>query len=121
MGAEGDTPRPLTRTPEPESNPAYFPNGDLAVVVSRTGRSDILRLRAGDGQRIMLQSVAGRVSALAISRDGATLAYALLQPSADKNAPAVPSFHLKSLAPDLPPVEVKTDGEVLSASFQAGR
>jgi len=121
MGAEGDAPRPLTRTAEPESGPAYFPNGDVAVVVSRTGRSDILRLRAGDGQRIMLQSVAGRVGALAISRDGGTLAYALSQPGADKNAPPVVSFYLKSLAPDLPPVAVQAGGEVLSASFQAAR
>jgi uncharacterized protein YjdB len=121
MGAEGDAPRALTRTAEPESAPAYFPNGDVAVVVSRTGRSDILRLRAGDGQRIMLQSVPGRVTAIAISRDGATLAYALSQPAADKNAPPIVSFYLKSLAPDLPPAAVKTDGEVLSASFQAGR
>jgi hypothetical protein len=121
MGAEGDAPRALTRTAEPESAPAYFPNGDVAVVVSRAGRSDILRLRAGDGQRIMLQSVAGRVTVLAISREGATLAYALSQPAADKNAPPVLSFYLKSLAPDLPPAAVKTDGEVLSASFQDGR
>jgi len=121
MGAEGDAPRALTRTAEPESAPAYFPNGDVAVVVSRTGRSDILRLRAGDGQRIMLQSVPGRVTAIAISRDGATLAYALSQPAADKNAPPIVSFYLKSLAPDLPPAVVQTDGEVLSASFQAGR
>jgi hypothetical protein len=121
MGAEGDSPRPLTRTPEPESGPAYFPNGDIAVVVTRAGRADILRLRAGDGQRIMLQSVAGRVSALAVSRDGAALAYTLSQPGADKNAPPVVGFYLKSLAPDLPPAAVKTDGEVLSASFQAGR
>jgi uncharacterized protein YjdB len=121
MGAEGDAPRPLTRTPEAESGPAYFPNGDIAVVVARTGRNDILRLRAGDGQRIMLQSLAGRVTALAVARDGASVAYTLSQPGADKNAPPVVGFYLKSLAPDLPPAAVKTDGEVLSASFQAGR
>ena len=39
MGREGDAPRPLTRTPEPESLPAYFPNGDIAVVVNRAGRA----------------------------------------------------------------------------------
>jgi hypothetical protein len=121
MGAEGDAPRPLTRTPEAESGPSYFPNGDIAVVVARTGRNDILRLRAGDGQRIMLQSLAGRVTALAVARDGASVAYTLSQPGADKNAPPVVGFYLKSLAPDLPPAAVKTDGEVLSASFQAGR
>ena len=69
----------------------------------------------------MLQSVAGRVTSLAIARDGASLAYALSQPGADKNAPPVAAFYLKSLAPDLPPAAVQTDGEVLSASFQAGR
>jgi len=121
MGAEGDTPRAITRTPEAESGPAYFPNGDIAVVVSRPGRNDILRIRAGDGQRIMLQSVAGRVTALAVARDGGAVAYTLSQQGADKNAPPVATFYLKSLAPDLPPAAVKTDGEVLSASFQAGR
>jgi len=121
MGAEGDAPRAITRTPEAESGPAYFPNGDIAVVVSRPGRNDILRIRAGDGQRIMLQSVAGRVSALAVAADGGALVYTLAQPAADKNAPPVAAFYLKGLAPDLPPAVVRTDGEVLSASFQAGR
>ena len=65
MGNEGAEPRAITRTPEPESHPAYFPNGDIAVAVERPGRGDILRIRAGDGQRIMLQSMAGRVTSLA--------------------------------------------------------
>ncbi len=121
MGNEGSDPRAITRTPEPESHPAYFPNGDLAVTVERSGRSDILRIRAGDGQRIMLQSMAGRVGAIALSGDGATLAFTLSEPAADKRAPPVLSFRLKSLAPDQPPRVVSTGGEVLSASFQAGR
>lgn len=121
MGIEGDSPRALTRTTEPESAPAFFPNGDIAVVVSRPGRSDILRLRAGDGQRILLQTVVGRIGALAVSRDGGTLAYALSQPGGDKNAAPAGSFYLKSLAPDLPPAAVQLTGDVLSASFQAGQ
>lgn len=121
MGNEGSDPRAITRTPEPEGHPAYFPNGDLAVTVERPGRSDILRIRAGDGQRIMLQSMAGRVGAIALSGDGATLAFALSEPGADKKAPPVLTFRLKSLAPDGPPRIVTTTGEVLSASFQSSR
>ena len=121
MGSEGADPRPITRTPEPESHPTYFPNGDIAVVVERPGRGDILRIRAGDGQRIMLQSLPGKVGFIALSGDGATLAFTLSQPGADKKAPPVLSFQLKSLAPDQPPRAVTTTGEVLSASFQAGR
>ncbi|HQR17308.1 MAG TPA: Ig-like domain-containing protein [Gemmatimonadales bacterium] len=121
MGNEGADPRPLTRTPEPESHPAYFPNGDLAVAVERPGRGDILRIRAGDGQRIMLQSMAGKIGLIALSGDGATLAFTLSAPGADKKAPPVLSFQLKSLAPDQPPRTVPVTGEVLSASFQAGR
>ena len=75
MGNEGADPRAITRTPEPESHPAYFSNGDLAVAVERPGRGDILRIVAGDGQRVMLQSMAGRVTSLAVSGDGATVAF----------------------------------------------
>ncbi|HEX5004068.1 MAG TPA: Ig-like domain-containing protein [Gemmatimonadales bacterium] len=120
MGNEGADPRAITRTDEPESHPAYFPNGDLAVAVERSGRSDILRIRAGDGQRIMLQSMPGKVGALALSRDGATLAFALSVPGADRKTP-VNTFQLKSLAPDRPPRVVPLPGEVLSASFQGSR
>jgi dipeptidyl aminopeptidase/acylaminoacyl peptidase len=121
MGNEGADPRPITRTPEPESHPAYFPNGDIAVAVERPGRGDILRIRAGDGQRIMLQSLPGKLGVIALSGDGATLAFTLSQPGADKKAPPVLTFQLKSLAPDQPPRVVPTAGEVLSASFPAGR
>ena len=121
MGNEGAGPRPITRTPEPESHPAYFPNGDLAVAVERPGRGDILRIRAGDGQRIMLQSLAGRIGIIALSADGSTLAFTASEPGTDKKAPPVQSFRLKSLAPDQPPRVVATTGEVLSASFQADR
>ena len=121
MGNEGAAPRPITRTPEPESHPAYFPNGDIAVAVERPGRGDILRIRAGDGQRIMLQSLPGKLGIIALSGDGATLAFTLSQPGTDKKVAPVLSFQLKSLAPDQPPRTVTTTGEVLSASFQAGR
>ena len=121
MGNEGGSPRAITRTPEPEGHPAYFPNGDLAVTVERPGRSDILRIRAGDGQRIMLQSMAGRIGVIAVSGDGATLAFTLSESGADNKAPPRLTFRLKSLAPDQPPRVVTTEGEVLSASFQAGR
>jgi hypothetical protein len=69
----------------------------------------------------MLQSMAGRVGAIALSGDGATLAFALSEPGADKKAPPVLTFRLKSLAPDGPPRIVTTTGEVLSASFQSSR
>lgn len=120
MGSEGTDPRPITRTPEPESSPAYFPNGDIAVAVERPGRADILRIRAGDGQRIMLQSVPGKLGVLALSADGATLVFTLSAAGTDKKAPPAPSFQIKSLAPDQPPRAVTTAGEVLSASFQGG-
>jgi len=120
MGNEGADPRAITRTPEPESHPAYFPNGDLAVAVERPGRGDILRIVAGDGQRIMLQSMAGRVTSLAVSGDGATLAFAVSAPGADAKSPAL-SFQLKGLTPDLPARVLSITGEVLSASFQGTR
>ena len=121
MGNEGADPRAITRTPEAEAFPAYFPDGDLAVTVDRPGRGDILRIRAGDGQRIMLQSMPGRVMSLAISGDGGTLAFGLLEPAAVTNAPPVRSFRLKTLSPDQPPVVLNIAGEVLSASFQGTR
>jgi len=121
MGNEGADARAITRTPEPESNPAYFPNGDLAVAVERPGRADILRIRAGDGQRIMLQSMAGRITSLAIAGDGAVLAFSLSEPGANPQATPVRSFLFKSLAPDLPPGVLNVTGEVLSASFQGTR
>jgi DNA-binding beta-propeller fold protein YncE len=121
MGNEGGDPRAITRTPEPEGHPAYFPNGDLVVSVTRPARSDILRIRAGDGQRIMLESLAGRVGVLALSGDGATLAFTLVEPGAGRNAPPTSSFRLKSLAPNEPSRVIPTAGEVLSASFQGGR
>jgi len=121
MGNEGADPRAITRTPETEAFPAYFPDGDLAVTVERPGRGDILRIRAGDGQRIMLQSMAGRVTSLAISGDGSTLAFGLSEPAVVKNVPPVQSFRLKSLSPDHPPVVLNIVGEVLSASFQGTR
>lgn len=121
MGNEGADPRAITRTPEPESNPAYFPNGDLAVAVERAGRADILRIRAGDGQRVMLQSMAGRITSLAIAGDGAVLAFSLSEPGANPQAAPVRSFQFKSLAPDLPPGVLNVTGEVLSASFQGTR
>ena len=121
MGNEGADPRAITRTPEPESHPAYFPNGDLAVAVERPGRGDILRIVAGDGQRVMLQSMAGRVTSLAVSGDGATLAFSLSAPGADAKSSPVLSFQLKSLTPDLPARVLTIAGEVLSASFQGTR
>jgi TolB protein len=121
MGNEGADPRAITRTPEPESHPAYFSNGDLALAVERPGRGDILRIVAGDGQRVMLQSMAGQVTSLAVSADGAMIAYSLAVPNADaKSAPAL-SFQLKGLTPDLPARALTIVGEVLSASFQGAR
>ncbi len=121
MGSEGAEPQAITRTPESESLPAYFPNGDLAVVVTRPGRGDILRIRAGDGQRIMLQSMAGTITSLALAPDGGTLAFALAQPAADPKAPPVVSFQFKGLTPDLAPLVLPIPGDVLSASFQGTR
>ena len=121
MGNEGADPRAITRTPEAEAFPAYFPDGDLAVMVERPGRGDILRIRAGDGQRIMLQSMPGRVTSLALSGDGRTLAFGLSEPGPVTNAPPVRSFRLKTLSPDMPPVVLNIVGAVLSASFQGTR
>ncbi len=121
MGSEGAEPTAITRTPEPESFPAYFPNGDLAVAVTRPGRGDILRIRAGDGQRIMLQSMAGTITSLALAPDGGTLAFALAQPAADPKAPPVVSFQFKGLTPDLAPLVLPIPGDVVSASFQGTR
>lgn len=121
MGSEGADPRAITRTPEAESHPAYFPNGDLAVVVTRPGRGDILRIRAGEGQRIMLQSMAGTITSLALAPGGGTLAFTLEQPAAGPNAPPVTSFQIKGLAPDLAPLPFPVTGDVVSASFQRSR
>ncbi len=121
MGNEGAEPRAITRTPEAESDPAYFSNGDIAIVVTRPGRGDILRIRAGDGQRVMLQSVAGTITSLALSPDGGTLAFALAQPGATPQAAPVLSFQLKGLTPDLAPLVLTIPGDVLSASFQRNR
>jgi len=121
MGNEGSDPRAITRTPEPESHPAYFPNGDLAVVVTRPGRGDILRIRAGEGQRVMLQSMAGTITSLALAPDGGTLAFTLQQPAAAPASPPVLTFQLKGLTPDLAPLPLAIQGDVLSSSFQGNR
>lgn len=121
MGNEGAEPRAITRTPEAESHPAYFSNGDVAIVVTRPGRGDILRIRAGDGQRVMLQSMAGTITSLALAPDGGTLAFSLTQPVADPTAPPIISFQLKGLTPDLAPLVLTMPGDVVSASFQGGR
>jgi len=121
MGNEGAGPTPITRTPEPESDPAYFPNGDIAVVVTRPGRGDILRIRAGDGQRIMLQSLPGTITSLALAPDGGTLGFTLAQPAAAPNTTPSASFQLKSLSPEMAPAVLPVQGEVLSASFQGRR
>ncbi|MEZ4413929.1 MAG: Ig-like domain-containing protein [Gemmatimonadales bacterium] len=121
MGNEGADPQAITRTPEAESHPAYFPNGDLAVVVTRPGRGDILRIRAGDGQRIMLQSMAGTITSLALAPGGGTLAFTLAQPAVDPTAPPVTSFQIKGLAPDLAPLALPVSGDVISAAFQRSR
>ncbi|HET9294971.1 MAG TPA: Ig-like domain-containing protein [Gemmatimonadales bacterium] len=103
MEAEGENPRPLTRTPEAESQPRFFPNGDVAYVVQRGERGDILRLNAGpEGRRIMLQSLKGRITSLALSRDGAMLAY-VVAPAKEGDTAAGSSLMLKGLAPDQPP------------------
>jgi hypothetical protein len=103
MEAEGEGPRPLTRTPEAESQPRFFPNGDVAYVVQRGDRGDILRLNAGpEGRRIMLQSLKGRITSMALSRDGATLAY-VVAPAKEGDAATGSTLMLKGLAPDQPP------------------
>jgi len=103
MESEGENPRPLTRTPEAESQPRFFLNGDVAYVVQRGNRGDILRLNAGpQGQRIMLQSLRGRITSMALSRDGATLAY-VVAPDEKGGTAAASSLLLKGLAPDQPP------------------
>ncbi len=121
MENEGAAPRAITRTPEAESHPAYFANGDIAIVVTRPGRGDILRIRAGDGQRIMLQSVPGTITSLALAPDGGTLAFSLVRPAADPQSAPVVSFQLKGLTPDLAPLELEIPGDVVSASFQRSR
>jgi len=103
MESEGENPRPLTRTPEAESQPRFFLNGDVAYVVQRGNRGDILRLNAGpQGQRIMLQSLRGRITSMALSRDGAMLAY-VVAPDEKGGTAAASSLLLKGLAPDQPP------------------
>jgi len=121
MGNEGADPRPITRTPEPESHPVYTAAGDLVVVVDRSGRTDILRVRAGDGRRTMLQSSTGRIDALAVAADGSAVIYALTAPGATPTAPPVHSLLLKRVAPDAPPVTIPLDGEVRSLSLQGIR
>jgi hypothetical protein len=121
MENEGAAPRAITRTPEAESDPAYFANGDIAIVVTRPGRGDILRIRAGDGQRSMLQSVPGTITSLALAPDGGTLAFSLVKPAADPQSAPVVSFQLKGLTPDLAPLELEIPGDVVSASFQRSR
>jgi len=91
------------------------------VVVTRPGRGDILRIRAGEGQRVMLQSMAGTITSLALAPGGGTLAFTLAQPAAVPNVPPVTSFQVKGLAPDLAPLPFPVSGEVVSASFQSSR
>ncbi len=121
MGNEGGDPRAITRTPEPESHPAYVANGDLVVVVNRGGYTDLLRIRAGDGRRTMLQSMAGQITALAVAADGTALVYGLTEPGAAPSAPPVHSLRRKPLAPDQPPVVIPLQGEVRSVSLQVAR
>ena len=121
MNPDGSNQRRITRSPGRESNPRFFPSGDLLYLAEGSGKSK--------GSRVMRGGVAGSagqllatelpIAALGLSREGDRLAYVLARITDAAKGRIEFSFFLQSTALGSQPVPVplRPGEQVLSPSF----
>ncbi|HXE57093.1 MAG TPA: hypothetical protein VNK43_03770, partial [Gemmatimonadales bacterium] len=122
MDLDGGNQRNLTRTAARESAPRFFPNGDLLYAVDRPGKgagAALMRLTPATGAATTLGTTDHPVTALAVSRDGETLAYVLGRLVDASRGQTRYSLHLRGAAPGAVPAEVKLQAgeQVATPSF----
>jgi uncharacterized protein YjdB len=121
MGIDGSNQRRLTRTSVRESSPRFFPNGDLAFAVERSGSkgSRIMRMAFSNPKTTSLLQTNNPVSSLAVSRDGERLAYVVGRIADAARGRVDFSLFLQSTAPGTRPVAVplKPGEQILTPSF----
>jgi len=122
MNFDGSNQRRLTRTPDRESSPRFFRNGDLAYVVERGGRSRgsrVMRLAWGGTSASPLFQTEDAVRGIAVSREGDRLAYVVGRITDAAKGRVEFGFFLQSTAPGSSPVPVPLNSgeQILSPSF----
>jgi hypothetical protein len=106
MGVDGRNQRRLTRSSVRESNPRFFPNGDLAYVTERGKGSRVMRLRWGTNNTTSILQTEHPIPSLAVSRNGDRLAYVVGRITDAAKGRVEFSFFLQSTAPGNHPVAV---------------
>jgi TolB protein len=122
MPAEGGEARRVTRTDRRESHPRFLPNGDLLFVVERGGRSKgsrIVHLAGTAGEGVTVVETDEPIGGLAVSRDGARLAYVIGRLTDAAKRRVRFSLFVRPVAPEGAPaaVALRPGEHVLSPSF----
>ncbi len=109
MDADGANVRRLTTTPVREAAPRFFPNGDLAYLVDRAGRSggsSILRRTSADPATVALVESPATIVSYALARDGSRLAYVAGRIAADSRSPSEFTLYLQPAVPGATPARM---------------
>jgi Tol biopolymer transport system component len=122
MNLDGSNQRRLTKTPERESSPRFYRNGDLAYVVERGGRSKgsrVMRLAWGGTTASPVLQTEDPVPAIAVSREGDRLAYVVGRITDAAKGRVEFSLFLQSTVPGSQPtaVPLKPGEQILTPSF----
>ena len=121
MGLDGGNLRRITKSSPRDSNPRFFPTGELLYVTERGGKSK--------GSRVMRGGAAGTagqifetdqpIASLALSRDGARVAYVVGRLADASKGRVEFNLFLQSTAPGSQPVAVpiRPGEQILNPSF----
>ena len=121
MSLDGSNQRRLTKSSARDSNPRFFPSGDLLYVTERGGKSKGSRVLRGGaaGTAGLLFETDQPIASLALSRDGDRVAY-IVGRLADASKGRVEfNLFLQSTAPGSQPVAVplRPGEQILNPSF----
>jgi Tol biopolymer transport system component len=121
MNLDGSNLRRITKSPARDSNPRFFPTGDLLYVTERGSKSK--------GSRVMRGGAAGRagqlfetdqpIASLALSREGDRVAYVVGRLADPAKGKVEFTLFLQTTAPGSRPVAVplRPGEQILNPSF----
>lgn len=121
MSPDGSNQRRITRNSVRDSNPRFFPSGELLYVTERGGKTKGSRVMRGGtaGSAGQLFETDQPISSMALSRDGDRVAYVVGRLADPAKGRVEFNLFLQSTAPASQPVAVpiRPGEQILNPSF----
>ena len=121
MDFDGSSLRRITKSSPRDSNPRFFPTGDLLYVTERSGKSKGSRVMRGGaaGTAGQLFETDQPIASLTLSRDGTRVAYVVGRLADASKGRVEFNLFLQSTAPGSEPVAVpiRPGEQILNPSF----